>query len=201
MSQGNLGPGGSGVAVETKRSFTDRLFGALKLDATVYEEVEHDPTALSQAALVVALGAFAQGAGMASDGGQAGVLAGIVGAFLGWFVGTAIVWIIGVKIMKHTSDYPELLRTLGFASAPSLLFGLGALPLGGLRGVVAFAVWVLTTIAYVIAARQALDVSTGRAVFICVLASLAPVVLVVLISMFVAGAAGLTGASPGTMAP
>jgi hypothetical protein len=200
MSQGNLGPGSTGVVVDSKRSFADRLFGALKLDATVYEEVEHDPTALSQAALVVALGAFAQGAGMASDGGQGAVVAGIVGAFLGWFLGTAIVWIIGVKIMKHTSDYPELLRTLGFASAPSLLFALGVLPLGSLRGVVAVAVWLLTTIAYVIAARQALDVTTGRAVFICVLASLAPVLLVFVISMFVIGAAGVTG-SPGAMAP
>ena len=200
MSQGNLGPGSTGVVVDSKRSFADRLFGALKLDATVYEEVEHDPTALSQAALVVALGAFAQGAGMASDGGQGAVVAGIVGAFLGWFLGTAIVWIIGVKIMKHTSDYPELLRTLGFASAPSLLFALGVLPLGSLRGVVAVAVWLLTTIAYVIATRQALDVTTGRAVFICVLASLAPVLLVFVISMFVIGAAGVTGA-PGAMAP
>jgi len=43
-------------------------------------------------------------------------------------------------------------------------------------------------------------VTTGRAVFICVLASLAPVLLVFVISMFVIGAAGVTGA-PGAMAP
>ena len=41
------------------RSFGERLLGALRVDATIYEEVEHTPEALGQAAAVVALAAAA----------------------------------------------------------------------------------------------------------------------------------------------
>ncbi|MAE94434.1 MAG: hypothetical protein CL910_07225 [Deltaproteobacteria bacterium] len=45
------------------RSFQERLIGALMLDASVYEEVEHDQDAMGQAVGVVALGAVAGGIG------------------------------------------------------------------------------------------------------------------------------------------
>jgi hypothetical protein len=152
------------------RSFGERLLGALKLDAAVYDEVEHDPAAMGQAAGVIALGALAEGLGALSVGGAGGLLGGIVSAFLGWLLSAAIIWLIGVKVMDHTSDYPELLRTLGFASAPKLLLAIGILPIGPLRPLLFFAVGIVTLVAFVIAVRQALDVSTGRAVWVCVLA-------------------------------
>ena len=89
-----------------------------------------------------------------------------------------IIWAIGVWYLKHTSDYPELLRTLGFASAPQLLFALGLIPLGPLLGLLAFLILGLSVAAWVIAVRQALDVSTGRAVGICLLAAIANALLV-----------------------
>jgi len=49
-----------GPATATPRSFTDRLVGALKLDPAVYDEIEHDPTAMGQSVAVVALGALAR---------------------------------------------------------------------------------------------------------------------------------------------
>ncbi len=159
------------------RSFGERLLGALKLDASVYEEVEHDTGALPQAAGVVALGALAQGLAALGAIGVGGLIGAIIGAGVGWLISTAIVWAIGVKAMGHTSDYPELLRTLGFASAPQMLMVFGILPIGPLRAVLALAVLVLLLVAFVIAVRQALDVETGRAVLVCVLAVAASVVL------------------------
>ena len=47
-----------------QRSFGERLVGAIKLDATVYEEVEHTPDAMGQAAGVVALAVVARSLGM-----------------------------------------------------------------------------------------------------------------------------------------
>lgn len=152
------------------RPFSQRLLGALRLDASVYEEVEHDPSALGQAAGVIALGALAQGLGALGWGGIGALVGAVVMAFVSWLFSTAIVWAIGVKAMGHTSDYPELLRTLGFASAPNILLALGVLPIGPLRGILFFAVGIVTLIAWVLAARQALDVTTGRAVLVCILA-------------------------------
>ena len=164
-----------------RRSFGERLLGALRLDATVYEEVEHTPDALGQAAGVVALAALARALGVSGDAGLIeGLIGELVGGFMGWLFGAAVIWLIGVKILKHTSDFQELLRSLGFASAPQLLYVLGALPLGPLAPVLVLAVLVLGVFAWVIAVRQALDVTTGRSVGICVLAQIPGLILVLL---------------------
>jgi len=164
-------PGGTSAPAAhggARRSFGERLLGALWLDAAVYDEIEHDPGALPQAAGVVALGAVAAGLGSPAAGGGVGLVAGLVAAALGWLASTAVVWLVGVYWLKHTSDYPELLRTLGFASAPQLLMLLGIVPLLG--WLAALAAWVWGLAAFVVAARQALDVTTGRAVAVCLLA-------------------------------
>lgn len=150
------------------RSFGERLIGAVKLDASVYEEVEHDADALGQAAGVVAAAAVARAlGGIAVEGSLVG---GFLSSFVGWFVSTGIIWAIGVWILKHTSDYLELLRTLGFASAPQVLLALAIIPLGPLLALVLLAVFGLSVATYVIAVRQALDVTTGRAIVVCLLA-------------------------------
>lgn len=164
-----------------ERSFGERLIGALMLDASVYEEVEHRPEALPQSVAVVALGGLAEGLAFIRLIGLGGILSGIVSGLLGWLLATAIVWAIGVRLFGHTSSFQELLRTLGFASAPRLLFVIALIPLGPLYPVLRLAVTVLTVLAFVIAVRQALDVTTGRSVFVCVLAVLATAVLAVLL--------------------
>lgn len=184
MSTGSIGSGGGGA----NRSFGERLFGALKLDATVYEEVEHDTSAIGQAAVVVLLASLAQGAAAFQEAGGGGALASVVGSFLGWAIGAGIVWIIGVKIMHCTSDYGELLRTLGFATVPGILGVLGLLPLGSAQWVLGLVIFVLSVIAAVIAVRQALDVSTGRAVVVCIIANLVPVVLILILTLILVGA-------------
>jgi len=181
--------------VTTPRSFAERLLGAVRLDASVYEEVEHDPRAMGQALAVVALASLAQGLG-AGGGHGGGIVAGLLSGIGGWLLGTGVIWFIGVRIMQHTSDYPELLRTLAFASAPSLFLFLGVLPLGPLRGLLAMIVWVLVLVAYVTAVRHALDVTTGRAVLVCVLAMLTQTVLLIALLGLVGGLGGMPGGPP-----
>jgi hypothetical protein len=168
----------------------ERVLGALRLDAATFDEIEHDPSALGQAAGVVALGALAAAIGSLGQGG-AGAFGAIVGAFLGWALSTAFIWVVGVYFMEHTSDYKELLRTLGFASAPNLLYVLRGLPvLGGLIGLVA---WVWSVAAFVVAVRQALDVTTGRAVVVCLLAALVNAACMVGLFLAFGGGAWMAG--------
>lgn len=197
MSVGGTNDTGSG----TTRGFGERLVGAFKLDASVYEEVEHDASAFGQAAVVVALSSIAQGLGSFHDAGAGGGLASLIGSFLGWFFSAGLVWLIGVKIMRCTSDYGELIRTLGFASAPGMLGILGLLPLGPALPVLTFAIFVLSTIAAVIAVRQALDVGTGRAVVVCILANLVPIALALVFGLLLVGAGMVAqpAATPGAM--
>ena len=161
------------------RSFLERLRGALTLDATVYEEAEHYPEALGQALTVVLLAALARGLGELRE---ATFVSGVIGGLAGWILGVTIIWLIGVVILRNTSDFPELLRTLGFASAPYLLHVLRVLPLGSAEPLLAFAVWGLGLVAWVVAVRQALDVSTAYALGVCLVAAIPNLFVVIAIS-------------------
>lgn len=151
-------------------SFTDRILGAARLDAATYEEVEADESATVQALLVVALAAASSGIG-ALSGGVYHFFLGLLGPIIGWLIYAVVVFVVGGMVFPEPgtkADAGEVLRTVGFASSPGLLYFLGLIPfIGGLISL-AIAVWVL--VATVIAVRQALDYkSTGRAVGVCVL--------------------------------
>ena len=92
----------------------------------------------------------------------------MVSALAGWLIWAGVTYLIGAKLLGGTATWGELVRTLGFAQAPGVLSVLGIIPVVG--GVVRFAVTIWILIAGVIAIRQALDVSTEKAVLTAVLA-------------------------------
>ena len=88
---------------------------------------------------------------------------------------------IGVKIFKHTSDMGELLRCLGFAYSPYVLSILGIIP--GIGIIIRLIASIWTLVAVVIAARQALDCGTGRAILISVLGFIAFIIVLFLLTL------------------
>jgi hypothetical protein len=168
-------------------SFQERIIRAAKLDVNLYEEVEADPEAMGQAMGVVILSAVA--AGLASFGqvGFSGILFATLAALVGWYVWAFLTYIIGTKLLPEPqthADYGQLLRTIGFSSAPGLLRVFGIIP--GLSTLVFFAASVWMLVAMVIAVRQALDyTSTWRAVGVCVVGWLVQALILGLVfSMF-----------------
>ncbi|MEX2582417.1 MAG: YIP1 family protein, partial [Gemmatimonadota bacterium] len=150
------------------------------LDVDTYEAVEHDESATKQAAIVVAIVAVAQGIASSGEGGP-GVIAGILAALLGWLVWAGITYLIGDKLLGGTATWGELLRTLGFAQAPGVLAVFAIIPLFGVLVRAVVAIWIL--IAGVIAIRQALDFSTGRAIVTAVLGWLAIAIPAAILAM------------------
>jgi len=185
----------------------ERAIGAARLDAATYEEVEADPTALSQALTVVVVAGIASGIGSASASGGhgAGLLGGAVGALIGWAVWSFTVYLVGTRLLpmpETKSDYPEMLRTTGFAAAPGTIGILGVVP--GIGGLVLTVAWLWQLAAMVIAVRQALDyTSTGRAIAVCLIGAIAQmVVLFLVMGLFIGGVAALFGGStPATVTP
>jgi len=153
----------------SRRSFARRVLGATLFDADVYEEVEADRSANAQAALVVALSSVAAGLGSIANHGVVGVLWYTVAALAGWYVWAAIAYWIGTRLLPtpHTqADHGELLRTIGFSSAPGVLRLFAFLPGVGAWVFLASTLWML--VAMVVAVRQALDYCTiRRAVAVC----------------------------------
>ena len=152
-------------------TFANRVFLSAKLDAGVYEEVETDRSALAQAMGVVVISSVAAGIGTVSQIGPGGLLLGTLSALAGWVVWAGLIYFIGTRILPEPqtrADYGELLRTIGFASAPGVIRVLGVLP--GLATAVFFAAGVWMLAATVVAVRQALDYrSTWRALGVCLI--------------------------------
>ncbi|MGD2215233.1 MAG: YIP1 family protein [Gemmatimonadales bacterium] len=158
--------------------FTERMVGAATLNIATYEEVEHDQTATGQAAGVVALVAVASAIGSYGLGGVYGSLGQLVSAFIGWVVWSAVTLLIGTKVFGGTADMGEMLRTLGFAQSVGVIKVLGIVPLLGWIAGLAAGIWML--VCGVVAVRQALDFTTGKAIGTVILGWLAMMALAVL---------------------
>jgi hypothetical protein len=163
--------------------FVNRIIRAVRLNPALYEEVEADRSAMGQAMGVVILASLAAGIGSMQRIGAGGLLMGTISALLGWAAWAAIIYFIGTRLLPEPqtkSDYGELLRTIGFASAPGMVRILGIVP--GLMNIVFLAAGIWMLLATIIAVRQALDYkSTVRAVVVCLIGWLVQVLVMALI--------------------
>ncbi len=169
-------------------SIQDRIIRAAKLDAKLYEEVEADKGAMGQAIAVVVLSGVAAGIGNSANGGLSGTITGTIGALIAWYVWAFLTYFIGTRFLPEPqtkADLGELLRTIGFSSAPGLIRVLGVIP--GFTNLVfsVSGIWMLA--AMVIAVRQALDYqSTWRAFGVCIIGWVVQAAIILIsISLFV----------------
>ncbi len=150
--------------------FIKRIIRAAKLDIELYEEVEADKSSMSQAFAVVVLSSIATGVSSIGQIGVSGIISTTISALISWFLMAYIIYFIGAKFFPEPqthADHGELLRTLGFASAPGLLMIFGLIP--GVIGILSLIVQVWMLSALVVAARQALDyTSTIRTLVVCI---------------------------------
>ena len=172
-------------------SFQERMIRAAKLDPNVYEEVEADQSAMGQAMGVVVLSSVAAGIGTIGTIGVGGIVVGTLFALAGWYIWAYLTYFIGTRFLPEPqtrSDHKEMLRTIGFSSAPGVLRIFAIIPGIGALISLAASVWML--VAMVIAVRQALDyTSTLRAVGVCAIGwVIQTIILIVLFSIFGGGA-------------
>lgn len=169
--------------------FIDRMIRAAKLDPELYEEVEADKSTMSQAMLVVMFSSLAGGIGFIQTAGLIGLVMGMVGSLLGWYILAFFTYLIGTKLLPEpetSADHGELLRTIGFSSAPGIIRIFALIP--GLTVIVNFLASIWMIMAMVVAVRQALDYhSTYRAIGVCLVAWLVQAFIVGLLLIMVGG--------------
>lgn len=154
--------------------FTRRFMGALVLDPVTFEDVEADPHAGGQAAIVVLLACV--GGGLAAVGSSSmSLVAFAVGMAMtlgAWMVWALLITTIGTHLLPEpqTRSRPgELLRTMGFAAAPGVVLAFGAMSSVTSLALAISSLWMIA--ATVLAVRQALDYrSVTRAVVVCITA-------------------------------
>jgi len=173
------------------------MIRAAKLQVPLYEEVEADLTATNQALTVVVMGALASGIGTALTAAMAGrgggvvgaLIGGVLAALIGWAVWSWVLYFVGTRFFGGTATYGELLRTLGFSEAPSVLLILSFIPIVG--GLLSFAVGIWILIAGFIATRQALDIDNTKTVFTIIVGVVAVVIVIAIVAAIVGTIAGV----------
>ena len=162
--------------------FLNRVFRAIKIDIDLYEEVEKDKSATIQAGIVVVLSSLAAGVGALQMGTSNFLIAPIL-SLLSWYVWAYVIYFVGVKLFggpKTNSNHGELLRTIGFSSAPGLIRIFGITPELMSITFIGASIWML--VAMIIAVRQALDYeSTWRAIGVVVIGFLVQAIILIMI--------------------
>ena len=163
-------------------NFFNRVFRAIKIDVDLYEEVERDKSATFQAGLVVVLSSMAAGVG-ALQLGASNFLIDPVLSLISWYVWAYIIYFVGVKLFpdKNTkSDHGELLRTIGFSSAPGLIRIFGITPDLMTVTFIGSAFWMLACM--VVGVRAALDyTSLWRALGVVIVSWIFQAILLLII--------------------
>ena len=137
--------------------FFNRIYRAIKIDIELYEEVEKDKKATIQAGAVVVLSSLAAGVGALQIGMSNFLLAPAL-SLLSWYVWAYVIYFVGVKLFggtKTKSSHGELLRTIGFSSAPGLIRIFGVTPDLMTVTFIGSAFWMLACM--VVAVKSALD--------------------------------------------
>jgi hypothetical protein len=160
------------------QTLISRMTRAAKLDINLYEEVEADTTANGQAFTAVLIVSLATGIGgglgglIGGGGGRGfivGLLTGLIFSIIGWLAWSYLAYILGTRVFnipETSATWGELLRTIGFSNSPGIFRFFSFIPFLGWLISVAASIWAL--VAGVIAVRQALDFTTGRAIATCV---------------------------------
>ncbi|MFQ5711632.1 MAG: YIP1 family protein [Candidatus Geothermarchaeales archaeon] len=174
----------------------NRMIRAAKLDVSLYEEVEIDPAATNQALSVVVIASICTGigsgvgsllAGLGAVEFTMGLVGGVASALIGWLIWSFITYFIGTRLFRGPeteATYGELLRCIGFSDSPGVLGIMGFIPLLG--GLISSVAWIWSLIAMVIAVRQALDFSTGRAILTCIVGWAVMVVIAIVVGLVIA---------------
>jgi len=173
----------------------NRIIGVFKLDRKVFAEIEHDTTATSQAAIIVAIVAALSVVGSILStlltvviGGDLKIGALVINivvtflfTFVNWLIWSVVTYFVGTQLFDGQADLNEMLRVIGFAYAPRML---GIIPcIGGFVG----AIWSL--IASYFAIKEGLDLDDGKTIATVVIGWLITVIIGAILS-----ALGLGGA-------
>ncbi|MBN2007388.1 MAG: YIP1 family protein [Anaerolineae bacterium] len=183
----------------------DRVMRVIKLDKSVYAEVEADQMATSQAAIVVAivavLSAIGSGIGtFITAGGEGFIMAflsAILGSFIGWLVWSAVTYFVGTSLFHGEATIGEMLRVIGFAQAPLALNVLSFIPCLG--AIISLAAWLFSLYTGFLAIQEGLDLDTNKTIATVVIGWIVSLIVSLVIGMIFGGGMAIVGVLTGML--
>jgi len=173
----------------------DRILRIVKLDFSVFEDIERDPNATLEAGIVVVLVSLlsAIGTALRSDAPlsvAAAFAMSFVSGLVGWLVWSTVTYYVGKILYQSGATLATMLRVLGYATAPRALGVLDFIPcfgaLAGLAGLI------LSLVVGIMAVSEGLEVDTGQAIIVVMIGGIALFIVTAVIGTLFGGAALLT---------
>lgn len=185
---------------------TDRIIGAFTFRSGVYKEVEEDTTFTTTAWLLVIVIGFLQQLGSRAQPNLirwlGGAIVGTIFAVIGFAVAAFIVNWVGRTIFKAEVTFDELVRTLGLAYIWNIVGVIGALaafsptlsclltPAVVIAGIAGFIAWL-------VAAKEALDLEWVQTIVTVFLGWVAMAVITMVVAGIILVPLGLGAAVVG----
>jgi hypothetical protein len=183
----------------------DRIIGAFTFRKGVYAEVEKDSSFTSTAWIIVAVVSLLNQLGSQATGNLfkwlIGAIVGTAFAIGGFAVAALVINWVGRALFKAEVTFEELVRTLGLAYVWQAIGVIGVLAglsvaLSCLLTPVMIIAFILTVIAWFVAAKEALDLDWVQTIITVILGWIA-LVVIMLIAGAIMGLFGLGGAAFG----
>jgi len=143
----------------------DRIIRAIRLEPGLYREVANSEKLMGESVLIILAVALLSGIGSVFNSAHPALsfFAEIFNnVFFGWVIWSLVAYFVGTAFFQGESSINQLLRAIGYASAPRLLGLFSAIPCFG--WLIALAGWILSLIAVIIAIREAMKFDTDKAV-------------------------------------
>jgi hypothetical protein len=171
----------------------ERILRIVRLDFSVFKEIESDPSATVEAAIIVAITTLLSAitSAIAAENTVAMFVISLVSGLIGWVVWSAVTFFVGKTLFRGGGTLEQMLRVLGYAHAPRILSVLNVIPcvgwLAGLAGLI------ISLIAAIMAIREALDLELSTALAVVAIGFIVMLVVNVVIgtilgSVFAIGA-------------
>ncbi len=106
-----------------------------------------------------------------------GFLSTLIGSVIGWLLWSAVTWFVGTRLFGGQADINEMLRVLGFAYIPLVLFIVPCV--GPLVG----GIW--TLVAGFIAVRQGLDLDNTKTFFTVAIGAVGYFIVTVILNLII----------------
>lgn len=180
--------------MEIWKKLLNRMMRAARMDNSLYEEMETEDDALGHAIMISLLASLATGIGTGLTGllgGKGaiwllwGFISGFIASLAGWFAWIAITYLSGTTFLRGPQkvNVIELTKNIGFANSPGVLRILICMPLIGWIITVLAGIWSLAS--GILAVRQTLDFSTGKAAGACIVGWLVYMAMVLLVYVWI----------------
>ncbi len=145
--------------------FFSRLIRVARLDASIYAELKDDQTTTWQAVIIVVAVALSHailGVVFATRGNWnvlRSIIPSLQSEIIFWLVRATVMYLIGAHIFKSPVTYGAVLRTLGFAALPGVLYALGFI-----SDAILWISWLWRIATIVIATRQVFRLGLGESI-------------------------------------